>query len=89
MKAPFRVPDQLLLPWHPKHSISVTRAAEILDVSTDVIYRLLESGDIKGYQLRSRKETGSRRGSPWRINYDSFVEYVQKLHERSGLETRF
>jgi hypothetical protein len=27
--------------------------------------------------------------SPWRINYDSLVSYIQDMHARAGLDPRF
>jgi excisionase family DNA binding protein len=80
----FRVPDQLLLPWSPRYTVSATRAAEILDVSHDTISRMCEDGTLKAYKVRPDKPS-----SPWRISYDSLLAYVEKLHERNGLEKRF
>jgi hypothetical protein len=28
-------------------------------------------------------------GSPWRINYDSVLKYLAKIHDEAGLEPRF
>ncbi|QNI34491.1 excisionase family DNA-binding protein [Alloacidobacterium dinghuense] len=79
-----RIPDQLLLPWSPRVTISVERAAEILDVSRDTIERMCQDGTLMSYKVRP----GVAR-SPWRINYDAFVKYCEDLHEKSGLEKRF
>jgi excisionase family DNA binding protein len=79
----FRPPEQLLLPWSPQHTISVTHAAEILDTSINTIHRLIEDGSIKAYKVRQKKT------SPWRVNYDSLLEYIEELHKIHGLEKRF
>ena len=80
----FRVPDQLLLPWSPKYTISVARAAEILDASRDTVERMIEDGTLKAYKVRKNSPT-----SPWRISYDSLLEYVDEMHKTNGLEKRF
>lgn len=80
----FRAPEQLLLPWSPQQTISVRHAAEILDVSVHTIFRLIEDGSLKAYQIRE-----NRKHSPWRIFYDSLLAYVERIHERHGLEKRF
>jgi excisionase family DNA binding protein len=77
----FRVPEQLLLPWHPRQSVSVQRVAEILDVSHDTVVRLVEAGAIKAYQLRPR--------SPYRIFYESLLDYIERVHSDAGLDPRF
>lgn len=79
----FRIDDQLLLPWSPRYTISTARAAEILDVSVQTITRLIEDGSIKAYKVRNKSN------SPWRINYDSLVAYIDNLHQMNGLEQRF
>lgn len=83
MSGRFRILEQLLLPWSPRHTISVKRAMEMLDVSKDTVIRMIEAGELKGYKVREAKT------SPYRVNYDSVVEYIEKLHERNGLEKRF
>ena len=80
----FRVPEQLLLPWSPRATISASHAARLLDVSVDTIWRMLEDGTIKGYKVRPNKPK-----SPWRVNYDSVVAHVEQLHKVNGLEKRF
>jgi excisionase family DNA binding protein len=77
----FRVPEQLLLPWHPRKSVSVSHVAEMLDCSHDTVIRMIESGELKAYQLR--------RLSPWRIFYESVIEYVERVHRDAGVEPRF
>lgn len=79
----FRVPEQLLLPWSPRMTVSTQHAAELLDVSVFTVCRMCESGELKAYKLRDK------RTSPWRINYDSLVQYIEKMHKQHGLETRF
>lgn len=79
----FRVPDQLLLPWSPQRTVSSARAAEMLKCSPDTILRMLEAGELKGYQLRKRP------GSPWRVYYDSVVEVAERIHGDVDMEKRF
>lgn len=80
----FRPPEQLLLPWSPKNTISVAHAAEMLDVNEDVVYKMIEAGELKAYKVRP-----DRAKSHWRVNYDSVIEHIQKMHQANGLETRF
>jgi excisionase family DNA binding protein len=79
----FRVPMQLLLPWSPRYSISTAQVCEILDVSPQTVCRLIEDGTIKAYRIKDVA------GSPWRINYDSVMAYLDEIHSRNGLEKRF
>jgi excisionase family DNA binding protein len=83
-RAGFRVPEQLLLPWSPRTTVSTQHAAELLDVSVMTVLRMCESGELKAYKVRP-----DRPKSPWRINYDSLVAHVEKIHKEHGLETRF
>ena len=80
----FRIPEQLLLPWSPQHTISVAHTAELLDVSIHTVIRMIEDGTLKAYKMRPNKAT-----SPWRVNYDSVVAHIEKIHEDNGLEKRF
>ena len=80
----FRIPDQLLLPWSPRYSISATHAAQMLDTSINTICRMIEEGTLKAYKVRPDKPN-----SPWRVNYDSVVAHVEKIHQDNGLEKRF
>jgi excisionase family DNA binding protein len=84
MSRRFRPPEQLLLPWSPKNTISVTHAAEMLDVCVDVVYRMIEDGSLKAYKVRPDKAK-----SPWRVNHDSVIAHIKRIHEMNGLETRF
>jgi excisionase family DNA binding protein len=84
LNARFRIPEQLLLPWSPRSTISVKRAAEMLDVSHDTICDMLQDGTLKGYKVRPNIAN-----SHWRVNYDSVVAHIEKLHEENGLEKRF
>lgn len=79
----FRHPDQLLLPWSPRYSISTARAADILAVSIQTVTRLIEDGTLKAYKVRDKAN------SPWRINYDSLVAHIEAMHERNGLDRRY
>ena len=80
----FRIPEQLLLPWSPNRTISVAHTAELLDVSIHTVIRMIEDGTLKAYKMRPNKET-----SPWRVNYDSVIAHIEKIHEINGLEKRF
>ena len=80
----FRSPDQLLLPWSPRYSISTARAAEILDVSIQTVCRMIEDGTLKAYQVRPEK-----RNSPYRISYDSLMSHIEAIHQKNGLDPRF
>ena len=80
----FRPPDQLLLPWSPKVTISMERAAEILDVSKQTIGRMIEDGTLLAYKVRPDKVN-----SPWRVNYESLMAHIEKMHQASGLVRRF
>lgn len=79
----FRVADQLLLPWSPRRTISAARVADLLDVSKGTVLRLIEDGRLKAYRVRN-SET-----SPWRINYDSVIAYLESVHADNCLEKRF
>jgi hypothetical protein len=83
-RAGFRIPEQLLLPWSPRNTISARRAAEMLDVSIDSICRMIEGGTLMAYKVRPDKAN-----SPWRINYDSLVAHLERIHKEHGLERRF
>jgi excisionase family DNA binding protein len=80
----FRIPEQLLLPWSPKHTISVARAAELLKCSEDTVLRMIKSDELKGYQLRKK-----RKGSPFRVYYDSVVRLAEDIHDDVNMEKRF
>jgi excisionase family DNA binding protein len=84
MRPGFRVPEQLLLPWSPRATVSTRHASELLDVSPDTVCRMCESGELRAYKMREGKTS-----SPWRINYDSLVEHIKRIHKEHGLETRF
>jgi excisionase family DNA binding protein len=80
----FRNPDQLLMPWSPRYTISAARAAEILNVSRQTVIRMCEAGSFMAYQVRPGVS-----GSPWRINRDSFEAYIRTIYEKNGIEQRF
>jgi excisionase family DNA binding protein len=77
----FRVPVQLLLPWHPKHSVSVAMVAEMLDCSDDTVVRMIQSGELSAYQLR--------RGSPYRVYYESVLQHLDRIHTDAGITPRY
>ena len=79
----FRVPDQLLMPWSPRYTISTARVSEMLGVGADTVCAMIEDGTLKAYKVRNK------RNSPWRINYDSVVAYIEEMHKTNGLEKRF
>lgn len=79
-----RPPDQLLLPWSPRYTVSVSRVMEILDVSQQTVLRMIEDGTLKAYKVRPGKTS-----SPWRVSYDSLLKYLDDLHGTNGLEKRF
>ena len=79
----FRSPDQLLLPWSPRFSISTARTAEILDVSVQTVTRMIEDGTLKAYKVRDKLN------SPWRINYDSLMAHIEAIHTSNGLDQSF
>jgi len=81
---PFRVPEQLLLPWSPQQTISVKHAAEMLDVGHMTITRMIEDGTLSAYKIRPDKSH-----SPWRVNYDSVLAHLDRVHRINGLEKRF
>jgi excisionase family DNA binding protein len=77
----FRIPEQLLLPWSPQKTISVQRVAEMLDCSHDTVARMIEEGALTAYRLRER--------SPWRVYYDSVLDYLDRVHSVAGLDPRY
>jgi excisionase family DNA binding protein len=79
----FRHPDQLLLPWSPRFTVSTARVAEILDVSIQTVTRLIEDGTLRAYKVRDKPN------SPWRISYDSVVAHCESIHQTNGLDQRF
>jgi excisionase family DNA binding protein len=83
MVSRFHPADDCLLPWPQQRSISVPRAAKALAVSPLTVQRMIQAGELKAYQVRPMQ------GSPWRIDRDSLEEYISKIHEANGLDTRF
>lgn len=77
----FRPSNQLLLPWHPGRSISVSKAAKLLGCSTSTVLRLIQSGDIQAYKLNFKKEN-----SPYRVRFESVYKFVEKLREHNGFD---
>jgi excisionase family DNA binding protein len=83
MSGGFRISEQLLLPWSPRATVSTSHVARLLDVSEPTVLRLIEDGSIKAYKARQKPN------SPWRINYDSVVAYIELIHKDNSLEQRF
>jgi excisionase family DNA binding protein len=81
---PFRVPEQLLLPWSPQQTISTAHTAEMLNTSINTVCKMIEDGTIKAYKMRPNKTH-----SPWRVNYDSVLDHLDRIHRENGLEKRF
>lgn len=79
----FRVPEQRLLPWNSRSTVSAEHVAKLLDVSVWTVGRMCQSGELKAYKMREG------RNSPWRISYDSVVSFIEKLHENNALPKRF
>jgi excisionase family DNA binding protein len=79
----FRPQDQLLMPWSPRYTISTTRVAAMLNVCPRTVCAMIEDGTLKAYKVRNKSN------SPWRINYDSVIEYIESIHKTNGLEQRF
>jgi hypothetical protein len=44
---------------------------------------LIEDGRLKAYRVRDTET------SPWRINYDSVIAYLESVHATNCLEKRF
>jgi hypothetical protein len=80
----FRHPNQLLLPWSPRFSVSVRYVAEkMLCVSVKTVCSMCQSGELLAYKSRDLKN------SPYHVNYDSVIACLEKMHKRAGLEKRF
>ncbi len=80
----FRIPENLLLPWSPRETISVETAARMLGCSRWIVRKLIEEGKVEAYRLRPHDPS-----SKYRVHYSSVVAYLEQLHSASGLETRF
>ena len=78
----FRRRDEDLLPWPMTETISADRAASILGCSISIVCELIHEGEIKGYKLRPMKKN-----SPWRVHYNSVLEYLEKVRRLSCLES--
>jgi len=79
----FRIPEELLLPWPARETISVEHAAQMLECGGNLVRKLIEEGKIQGYKMRDRQ------GSPWRVRYSSVLAYIEEIHDLHGLEKRF
>jgi excisionase family DNA binding protein len=79
----FRPRDSEVLPFRAINTVSTRRVAEMLDVTSKTICAMIEDGTLKAYKVREKAN------SPWRISYDSVLEYLGKVHEKNALEKRF
>jgi hypothetical protein len=77
-------PRQMLFSWSPDCTISARESARILDVSIKTICRMVADGT-----LAARKNDPEKINSPWRVNYESVILHVERIHEEAGLEKRF
>jgi excisionase family DNA binding protein len=80
----FRVPEDRLLPWKSRQTVSASRVAAMLDVSVRTVHRMVESGELLAYKVREGK-----RSSPLRISYDSVLAHLERIHQVNGLDKRF
>ena len=63
---------KLELPFQMSQTIDAVRTRSILDVSHRTMTLLLDTGEIRGYHAPGKPKH-------WRIEYDSVVEYCDKL----------
>ncbi len=75
---------QLLFAWSPRFTVSAEFAADRLDVSLNTVCRMIDRGELVAEKMNPEKTN-----SPWRVNYDSLVERLEKLRRSDGLERRF
>ena len=80
----FRIPEELLLPFSARETVSVKTVSRMLGCSHFVVKKLIEEGRIKAYKIRPHSPT-----SAWRIHYDSVIAYLEEVHRKSGLEKKF
>jgi excisionase family DNA binding protein len=66
--------DQMLLPFPSSQTISVSRAARLIECSTKTVHRLIERGFLWAYQLQD--------GGWYRVSYDSVVQYIQMIRKK-------
>jgi excisionase family DNA binding protein len=69
---------KLALPFQRTSEIDVDRAARILNVSTMTMRRMLEQKLIRAYRI-------DKGLSPWRIEYESVVDYCDQLILHYGI----
>jgi excisionase family DNA binding protein len=79
LTARFRLSEQLMMPWHPKHNVSTAKAAKLLGCSKPTVVQLIESGDLSAYKVR--KEIPN---SPYKISWESLQRFADKLREQTG-----
>jgi hypothetical protein len=78
----FRVPDDQLLPWPPRESISVARAGRILGCTPKIVRNLIEEGAIRAYKIRPNLPK-----SHYRIQYGSVIAYIEQIRRQSLLDS--
>jgi excisionase family DNA binding protein len=78
----FRVPDDQLLPWPPRESITVPRAARILGCSQKTVHILIYEGAIRAYKIRPNVRT-----SHYRIQYESVIAYIEQIRRKALLDS--
>jgi excisionase family DNA binding protein len=66
-----------------KRTLSARRVAQMLGVCVKTVCAMIEEGTLQAYKIRDLPN------SPWRINYDSVMAYIESMHKRNGLEKRF
>jgi hypothetical protein len=77
----FRLPDDALLPWPMRETISVSRAAKIMGCGVNIVIELIQEGQILAYKLRPH-----RKSCHWRVHYPSVVAYCNKIRRVNRLE---
>lgn len=84
MSVTFRVREQLLLPFNFNKTVSVTFVADnMLHCSKHLVLKLIAEGKIDAYRLREGLTT------PYRVNYESVLAYIDSIHKNAGLDKRF
>jgi excisionase family DNA binding protein len=81
MKPLLKSKEQMQLPFPSSQNISVRRAAKMISCHFNTVYRLIDRGDLYGYQLTP--------GGWWKISYDSVVQYLHELRKRYPLGGQF
>lgn len=71
--------DEDILPFPVAETIQLREVAAHLDVSNNTASKLLDTGDLVGYQL-----IPGAKGSTWRIHRPSFIAYQERLRQQAG-----